>query len=299
MKKNVSFSKRRMYVGILFIIPLIAGVVFIFFPTLVKTVQFSFNDILITGEGYELKFTGIQYYKEALTQDPYFIPYLIQSIRTLAVNIVVITVFSLFISTILNQKFHGRIIARIIFFVPVILSTGVIISLDSGAMNLAANGAVELGNSSDTSGFLQFTKMLESLNFNDFLVSVVVSAVSNIYNVVRASGMQIFIFLAGLQEIPGSLYEAASVEGCSKWELFWKITFPMISPQIAVNVVYTIVDACTQNSELFNYTSELAFDQGRYGLSTSMSVLYLLCLGIMLAVVFAVLSKFTFKRGEI
>lgn len=297
MKRNIPFSKKRAWAGLLFIIPLIIGVAFVFIPTILKTVQFSLNDIFITGEGYDLNYIGIRYYKEALFEDPNFIPFLISSIRTLAINIVVVTVFSLFIATMLNQKFHGRVIARIIFFIPVILSTGVIVSLDSGAMSLAANGAVDLGNSSDASGFLQFSEMLESLNFNDFLISVVVDAVSNIYNVVKASGMQIFIFLAGLQEIPPSLYEAASVEGCSKWELFWKITFPMISPQIAVNVVYTIVDSCTQNSNLFDYTNELAFDQGRYGLSTAMSVLYLLCLGVMLAIVFYVLARFSRKNG--
>ena len=297
MKRNVSFNKKRARAGVLFIIPLIAGTILIFLPTLIRTIQFSFNDIIVTGQGYELSAAGLRYYREAVSEDPNFIPFLLSSVRTLAVNIVVVTVFSLFIATVLNQKFHGRVIARIIFFVPVILSTGVIVSLDSGAMSLAANGAVDLGNSSEASGFLEFGEMLESLNFNDFLISVVVSSVSNIYNVVRASGMQIYIFLAGLQEIPPSLYEAASVEGCSKWELFWKITFPMISPQIAVNVVYTIVDSCAQNSELFSYTSELAFDQGRYGLSTAMSVLYLLCLGVMLIIVFAALSRLTQKRG--
>ena len=68
-----------------------------------------------------------------------------------------------------------------------------------------------------------------------------------IYDIVMASGIQIIVFLSGLQSISPSLYEAADVEGCTAWESFWKITFPMVSPLLLVNCIYTIVDFFMKN----------------------------------------------------
>ena len=68
-----------------------------------------------------------------------------------------------------------------------------------------------------------------------------------IYDIIMASGIQIIVFLTGLQSISPSLYEAADVEGCSAWESFWKITFPMVSPLLLVNCIYTIIDFFMKN----------------------------------------------------
>lgn len=289
-KHSVSYMERRARKGYLFMIPLFLGLAFIFIPSLVRTIIFSFNEITIGSFGYKLTFRGLQYYQTALTKDPQIVPDMAASLRTLLINIPIILIFSLFIATLLNQRFRGRLAARMIFFLPVILTTGILVRFDAPAMELVAQ-TVDTGTDSSLALVGGISSMLSSLNFSDTVTGIISSAVSNIYSVVTASGIQIFIFLAGLQEIPPSLYEAAAVEGCNKWELFWKITFPMIMPQMTINAVYTIVDSFTDPSGIFTYISELGTQQ-QYSLATAASILYLICLGIVIAIVMAIIRAY-------
>lgn len=289
-KKPVSFMKKRAQAGYLFMIPLILGLLFVFIPSVYQTVVFSFNEITIGSYGYKLTFQGLQYYRSALLSDPQIVPSMFASLRTLLINIPIILIFSLFIATLLNQKFHGRLLARLIFFLPVILTTGILVRFDVPAMNLVSQ-TVDTGSDSSFAFMGDFQSLLSSLNFSTELTGIISSAVSNIYSVVTASGIQIFIFLAGLQEIPSSLYEAASVEGCSKWELFWKITFPMIMPQMTINAVYTIVDSFTDPTGIFTYISELGTQQ-QYSLATAASILYLVCLSAVIILVMAIIHAY-------
>ena len=287
---SLSYMDRRARKGYLFMLPLFFGLALVFIPSLVRTVIFSFNEITIGSFGYKLTFQGWQYYQTALTKDPQIVPDMVASLRTLLINIPIILIFSLFIATLLNQRFRGRLIARMIFFLPVILTTGILVRFDAPAMNLVSQ-TVDTGSDSSLALVGGLFSMLASLNFSDTLTGIISSAVSNIYSVVTASGIQIFIFLAGLQEIPRSLYEAAAVEGCSKWELFWKITFPMIMPQMTINAVYTIVDSFTDPTGIFTYISELGTQQ-QYSLATAASILYLICLGVVIAAVMAIIRAY-------
>ena len=76
---------------------------------------------------------------------------------------------------------------------------------------------------------------------------IVFEIVDGVYDVAIASGIQIIIFLSGLQTISTSMYEAADIDGCTKWESLWKITFPMISPLFFGKLIYTIVDFCMRS----------------------------------------------------
>lgn len=247
-----------------------------------------------TANNFALDFSGLGFYKEALRSDPEFLPLLADNLKNLVINVPIIVIYSLFIATLLNQEFKGRVIARIIFFIPVLLATGVLSDTDGTALLYTGAGQViDTGVSSGMSGFADMTALLSSLSFPKPLIDVVTGAVSNIYTITRSSGLQIFIFLAGLQEIPASVYEAASIEGCSKWELFWKITFPMISPQIAVNAIYTIAISATDNNDLLSYSNTLAFGESHYSLATAMNTIYLLALGVFVMIVLAMIGKFS------
>ena len=273
--------------GYFFIFPLILGILFIFLPNLITTFQFSMNDVQINGsEGYSLSFRGFEYYIIALTRDANFIPYTISAFKDMLINVPVILIFSMLMASILNQKFHGRAVARAIFFIPVLLSTGILSEIEGYIMGNISSAGLSTGGSLDSVLNFNMGEFLASMNFNDFLIGIVESAVSNIYTVLKSSGMQIYIFLAGIQEIPDYLYEAAQIEGCSKWEAFWKITFPMLSPQIAVNLIYTIVDV-GQGSRPLYYASTL----GNYGQETAMCMIYLAALAVVLLLVFGVLGK--------
>lgn len=293
MRKNKSalFEKRARY-GYVFIAPLILGVCLIFIPNLIETFLYSVCEI-DTANNFALNLSGFGFYKEALRSDPKFIPLLADNLRNLVINVPIIVIYSLFIATLLNQEFKGRVVARIIFFIPVLLATGVLSDTDSTALLYTGAGQVIDTGVSSGSGFADMTTLLSSLSFPKPLIDVVTGAVSNIYTITRSSGLQIFIFLAGLQEIPTSVYEAASIEGCSKWELFWKITFPMIAPQIAVNAIYTIAISATDNNALLAYSNTLAFGESNYSLATAMNIIYLLALGLFVMLVLALIGKFS------
>ena len=293
MRKNKSalFEKRARY-GYVFIAPLILGVCLIFIPNLIETFLYSVCEI-DTANNFALNLSGFGFYKEALRSDPKFIPLLADNLKNLVINVPIIVIYSLFIATLLNQEFKGRVVARIIFFIPVLLATGVLSDTDSTALLYTGAGQVIDTGVSSGSGFADMTTLLSSLSFPKPLIDVVTGAVSNIYTITRSSGLQIFIFLAGLQEIPTSVYEAASIEGCSKWELFWKITFPMIAPQIAVNAIYTIALSATDNNALLAYSNTLAFGESNYSLATAMNIIYLLALGLFVMLVLALIGKFS------
>ena len=294
MKKNkVSLFEKRAKYGYLFILPLIIGVLLIFIPSIIQTFRFSISNI-DSSNGFSLTFSGFSKYVDVFRSDPQFVPLLISEMKNLLINIPVILIYSLFISTLLNQKFKGRTVARIIFFIPVIFSAGALANMDTQALFYTGAGQViDTGVSSGMSNFLDISNMLASLNFPKVLTEVVVNAVSNIYNIACSSGLQIYIFLAGLQEIPASVYEASLIEGCSKWEVFWKITFPMIVPQIAVNAIYTIAASAADGNTLLEYSNALAFGENNYSLATAMNIVYLLALGVFILIVLAIIRKFS------
>ncbi len=293
-RRGVTLEKRRARVGYVFIIPLILGVVFIFIPNLIQTFQFTINDIEITEGGYRLNPAGFHYFRQALTVNPMFNKYLIMSLQELVTNIPVITIFSMFIATLLNQRFRGRTFARAVFFIPVLLATGIVARVEttSKIMEFASSGALSTGTSLDSLQLNGLNDLLLGLNFSPALISIISGAASGIYGVIQSSGIQIFIFLAGLQEIPDSIYEAASVEGCTQWESFWKITIPMVSPQIAVCFIYTVVDAFTKDdSALFSYIKELAFGQNQYAYANAMYMIYLACIAVILGILGLLVSR--------
>lgn len=292
--KSSLFENRYKY-GYLFILPLIIGVVLIFIPNIVQTFLYSVSGITAPGD-MSIKFEDFSKYKDAFFTDANFVPYLVNNLRKLLVDVPVIVIYSLLVSTILNQKFKGRVVARIVFFIPVILSTGILSKMDNTAMFYTGAGqAIDTGVSSNMSVLADMSTMLKSLNFPEFLTNIISNSISNIYDIACMSGIQIYIFLAGLQEIPSSLYEAASIEGCSKWELFWKITFPMLTPQIAINSIYTISASVTDSNIVLNYTNSLAFNESQYSLATAMNIIYLLTLGVFVFVVFMILKKLMLK----
>jgi len=298
IKKYRSLEKKQMRIGYLFILPLIFGLAVVFVPSIIKTIIFTFNDISIDGSGYSLDFIGIENYQKAFRTDPRFIINLTDALTNLATNIPVVVIFSLFIAVLLNQKFKGRIAARTIFFVPVLLATGVILKIEQTTNLLTSidtSRAIDIGTGVDMSQMSGIRSVLLSLNFNDTLIGIVAGAADGIYSVVQSSGIQIFVLLAALQEIPASLYEAAKVEGSDGWQLFWKITFPMLSPQLVVCAIYTIVDTFTTPNNVFaDYVNSLAFSQNQYGYATALNFIYFLCIGVMIAIFGAVISKFVF-----
>ncbi|MBE5794194.1 MAG: sugar ABC transporter permease [Clostridiales bacterium] len=281
--------------GTLFILPFIIGFLLFMAKPMVESFIMSFNDVaLIPGQGYEQTYVGLNNYKHALTVDPEYNKYLVEEVGQMAINTIATLVMSFVIAVILNQEFKGRTLCRAIFFLPVILSSGVLPGIEhqNEFYDMMAGMAEQLGESGvDLSTTLQ--ELLSVSGVGGQVFEVVFTMIDSIYDIVMASGIQIIVFLSGLQSISPSLYEAADVEGCSAWEAFWKITFPMVSPLLLVNCIYTIIDFFMKNdNRVMELIYQVTYQDFKFGISAAMSWLYF---GI--ALVFIGISSFIISKA--
>lgn len=300
MKKRKRFSlsltQRNGMYGYVFILPLLIGLAFIFLPCLIQSFYYAFCDVQISFSDVSASFVGLENYKTAFLSDVSYREILLDTIRGTIVDTIIILSFSFFISSILNQQFAGRGLARAIFFLPVILSTGIVAAVDTAtatAMAETAGSAVGSAFSGDTfSSFFDLEAMLLSMNLPEGITSIIVYAVDNTYNIVNRSGVQILIFLSALQGIPASVFEASKMEGATKWEEFWKITFPMITPMILVNTIYTIIDSFTNPSYgMLAYVQKQMFSLNKMGYASAVSWVYFLILLVVMLCLFKVTAK--------
>lgn len=200
------------------------------------------------------------------------------------INSLAIMVFSFFVALILNQKFRGRALVRAVFFLPVILSSGVIIGVETdNALMASIEAAVGETAASGVNITGAIEEILKTAGIGTRAFETVFEIVDGIYDVAIASGIQIIIFLSGLQTISTSMYEAADIEGCTKWESLWKITLPMVSSLFLVNWIYTIVDFCMRSdNEVIEKISEEITVQINYGFASAMSWVYF---GVVIAII--------------
>ena len=308
-KRHVSLDAQKARGGWLFVAPFIIGLVLIYMPMILDSIRFSFVTVSLnsTGGGYSIAFAGLENYREALFVDAFFVKELTTGITSLILDIPAIVIFSLFMAVLLNEKMMGRAVFRAIFFIPVILSTGLIDRLDVN--NTMMNYMADTSNSIDTgSGTDVVNKvvsatdlqwMFQSMKVGKEIATYIVQLMNNIYNIINRSGVQMLVYLAGLQSISPSIYESCQIDGASKWESFWKITIPMISPMILVNAIYTVIDALTSSSNsVMMYVEDVYNSNGTAGyvLSSAMSWLYFLAVIAIVAVVALVLSVFIFYQ---
>ena len=304
-KKIASLDKRKARIGWLFVLPFIIGFVFIYLPIIFNSIKFSFNHIIIqTSGGYKLEFVGFQNYSDAFMVDTGFKDTLLAGLGQLVVDIPAIVLFSLFIALILNQKILGRAAFRAIFFIPVILTTGLISSIDASnndLLNHMTNGSIDTGAGAAGTGILSAASLeglFKNMVVGGEFVETIVGIVNGIYDIVNRCGVQMLIFLAGLQSISPSIYESCQIDGASGWEMFWKVTFPMISPIILVNVVYTIIDAFTSASnQVMTYISKV-YDSPNNGnvMSSAMSWTYFLIVIAIIAAAAGIISSVVFYQ---
>lgn len=291
-----TLARRRSLLGIAFISPWLIGFIFLFLYPLLQSIRFSFSKLTIVEGGYELAAIGWSNFKNALMINPTFNRLLTESIVDMIVNVPLILFFSLFSATLLNQKFRGRLAARAIFFLPVILASNAIAAAEaSGLINLIgdSNAINEMGNATSSFNSDFIVMMLLDLGIPLGFIDYLTEAIMRIYDIVSSSGVQIIIFLAALQGIPGTMYEVAKIEGATAYETFWKITFPMVSPLILTNMIYTIIDSFT-TSPITRTIYTTAFTTQDFGLSAAMSWLYTLVIGVMLIVVGITVSRRVF-----
>ena len=273
--KRISIRARRAVSGYLFILPFIIGFLCFMLLPLVDSFWMSLCRVDVTaGQGFQTTFIGLDNYIRAFTIDPEFNKLLSEEIGVMVTHTIAILVVSFVIAIVLNQEFKGRAFVRAIFFLPVILSSGVLIGLETDN-TLMAGMQQMMAESSPFTLSESLMKILKLTGIGSDALDIVFSLIDEVYDIVMASGIQIVVFLSGLQNVPRSLYEAADVEGCSKWEAFWTITFPMVSPLLIVNIIYTIIDFFMKtDSEVMKKINEELTLKYNYGFSSAMAWVY-------------------------
>ncbi|MBQ2955880.1 MAG: sugar ABC transporter permease, partial [Clostridia bacterium] len=204
--------------GVAFILPFIIGFLLFMLRPLVQSLIMSMSEVNLSQAEWPM--VGLANYKYALTVDPYFNQRLIEEIPRMAINAIATLVLSFVVAVILNQNFKGRTLARAIFFLPVILSSGVLPGIESQNefYNMMQGISEEIVNSTgvDLSAALQ--ELLAVSGMGSGVFDILFTMIDSIYDIVMASGIQIIVFLSGHQAISPSQYEAADVEGCTAWE---------------------------------------------------------------------------------
>ena len=303
-KKIASLDRRKARSGWFFILPFLIGFVVIYLPMIYDSIVMSLSEIHMAEAGmggYTLEFVGFQNYIDAFSSDPLFAKRLVEGLQTLAFDIPSILIFSLFMAVMLNQKMAGRAIFRSIFFVPVIISTGIMESI--AAQDILNNYMGSTEGIDDGSGSSAASELVSSMDLKLLfanmkvgtgVVDYVVEAINNIFTIVNRSGVQMLIFLSALQSINPAIYESCKIDGATSWETFWKITFPMISPMILVNGIYTIIDSFTNSQNVVMAYIAETYSKGSEVLSSAMAWIYFLIVIVVVAIIGAIFSAFVF-----
>ncbi|MCQ2435604.1 MAG: sugar ABC transporter permease [Clostridia bacterium] len=314
-RRGASLTEKKSRMGWIFILPFIIGLVLFYIAIVANNLQFSLAELrsrsMAQGGGYYLEWVGIDNYRYILTElqvpnaegeNVMFLEVLGTSFLDQIVDIVTIILLSLFVAVLLNQKMVGRAAFRAIFFVPVVIGAGIIAKIDSSGQNIILEAmsdgkTIETGAVAGGGGMtglvsaMDVSMLFMNLGFGSGLVDVVVGLVSDIYDIVNRSGVQMLIFLSGLQSISPAIYESAQMEGATGWETFWKITFPMISPMILANAVYTVIDSMTSES---NTVMQDILAMEGYSYKAAASSIYFFVTALAIVIVYLVMRGFVF-----
>lgn len=262
-RKGNKMRQREAAAGYAFISIWLIGFIFLFLRPLGMAFYYAFQEMSITAEGMVYKYVGLENFIYKFRDDIYFFDSTVwPGLSKFLIEVPICMIYSLFIAIILNQKFRGRTFARALFFLPVIITSGIVLQV------LRSYG---LDTSMETENTYIFTsngvaQILSSAGLPKGIVEVFTQISNRLFDIVWMSGIQIILYLSGLQGIPASEYEAAQIEGATAWECFWKITWVRISPITLVVVVYSLIDSFTNvSNEMIKFVYEEYSLRGNLG----------------------------------
>lgn len=273
-KLRITMSQKLSLTGLLFVTPWLVGFVIFFLSPLAQAVAFSVNKVVITATGLKMEYVGAGNYADIFIRDAYYVDRLLNFIKELVLQLPLILVFSLVIAILINQRIKGQGVFRTIFFLPIIAVSGPVMEM------LTTSGATTIPLVEQYGLYDLITGMLPH-----FLQEPVIGLFSELLLILWYSGVPTLMFLAGLQKVDRTLFEAAFVDGASDWVAFWKITLPSIKGMILVNSIYvTVFLATAETNEVISLIQDNMFDASKgFGIASAMSWVY--SLGIVLIIV--------------
>ncbi len=285
--------------GCQFVAHWVVGLVLFFIIPIVNSLRYSFSEMSVTGEGIHMAFAGIRHYRDMLVSNGLYINNLVAALADMFTSLPIIMALSLILAVVLNQKFRGRLVARAIFFLPVIIASGVVINILKSGYIHAPLFNVTSGAEYEYGGLIDFNEILSNLQLPQQVTALFSKYLSNVFDLIWSCGIQLVLFLSGLQSIPTQLYEVSKIEGATKWEEFWYLTVPMLKDVILLVMVYTMIELFTaiDNPVIAQAYSIMKNDQ-IYDSSSAMLWGYFLVVGIVMGLVLLIYNRCCLRRWE-
>ena len=301
-KKRGGISSIKRRYGYIFVSPWIFGVIVFVLVPLLNCIYYSFSDTSMQPDGLKTTFVGLSYYKELFTKDPYYINDMAKSMSSIFTSMPLVIALSMILAIVLNQEFKGRTLVRGIFFLPVIIVSGPVMKLLDGfsmTEGLAAmGGSTDAAQSSEFMQLIDFSQILQQLSLPQNINNLIEGYLRNTFNLIWSCGVQILLFVAGLQTIPKQLYEAGTVEGITAWEQFWYITVPMLGRIIMLVMFYTMVEMFITDSPVIERAESLLTQDMKYSASSAMLWPYFILVGIAMGLIIFVYNRLCLKKWE-
>lgn len=293
-KKYRGIEQLKARYGWYFILSWVIGVVLFFAVPVIQSIIYSFSDMAITENGTQTEWVGLGNYRYIINEHTDYLKWLSSSITSFLYSLPIIVLLSMVLALLLNQKFRGRLFFRALYFMPVIIAAGVVIKLLS---TMSGEDMTSSSVSDSVSGAMfSVQDIINVLDLPSEVAEYVQKIISNIFDLIWNSGIQTVLFLAGLQSIPSYLYEASKVEGATKWEEFWFITFPMLSNVTLLVIIYTMVELFINSnntlvSQVYSLMRAAVYDE-----TSAMMWFYFLIIGAVMGLLVLAYRKFLQKR---
>ena len=291
-KKGLESIQRRC--GYTFVIHWSIGMIIFFAYPLLSSIWYAFNNVTIEPGKIATAFVGLSHFHEILYADPNYMNNLRNSIGSIFYSLPSIIALSLMLAVILNQKFKGRTVFRAIFFLPVIMAGSVVMKQLNGEfvhMPLLSTGSAG-------SGMIDYRTIITNLNVPGQLSPIMIFLLDHTISLIWSCGIQLILFLAGLQSIPASLYEVSKIEGANKWEEFWLITVPSLRNIISLVIVYTMIDLFSaMDNKVVSTAYGLMVGQD-FGKSSAMLWFYFAIVIAVIGTIYVLYNRMCVKRWE-
>ncbi len=296
IKKHRGIEELKGRYGLMFVTPWILGIILFFLVPIFQSIAYSFSKMNVTADGVKVEFLGLDHYKEILLADPNYTKWISNSLVNFLYSLPIILLVSLVLALMLNQKFRGRFIFRAIYFLPVIIATGEVMNIifRTTEKDLAAMGVSE----TLSTGMVSVEEITNWLNMDAKISMYITTAINEIFNLVWSCGIPTVLFLAGLQSVPTSLYEASKVEGATKWEEFWFITFPMLGRVTLLVGIFVMVELITDKENGVVSTVYAKMHAGIYDSTSAMLWFYFIVAGGIMGLIVFVYNKALLKRWD-
>lgn len=296
VKKTKSRLLRRQHrAGYIFVFPWIIGFLIFFLQPLLESFWYTLNDVVMGTGGLETTFVGLANFRYLILEDSSFLTNLWTVTLDMVKQVCICSILSLFVAVILVQNFRGRTVYRAIFFLPIIMTSGVVYSMVGSVVG--SSGINGTGNAYMYTSVSMVTLMLQG-GISPSVINIITGIIDSIFSMITNCGVPILLYISGLQKIPVSAYEAARIEGANSWDIFWKITIPKMAPIIFLNIVYIIVDSCTSygsnsgGNVMMAAIQRMGFGKTmKFGMSAAMAWMYFMVIAFFLLLSYVLLGR--------